>query len=284
MMIPSARLAGVPIVIGSQRQLGDLISPWRNRVQNTLFRWCDRVVCNSHAAALRLQQEGVNPARLVVIPNALPQAAFAQATPALPTIFGGMRVAMISRMNDPAKRHDVFLHAAARLAAKHPKLEFALVGDGDLRAGLEELAAKLGLGNRAVFLGERYDIAAVLASSAISVLPSMSESLSNSIMESMAAGVPVVACRVGGNGELIRDGENGFLVSPGNADELADRIDQLVRDAELRQSFGATVRKDAQRFTVDKIAGEYEKLYLSLLEEKGVPHTDRAIWHVDIPV
>jgi L-malate glycosyltransferase len=277
MMIPSARLAGVPIVVGSQRQLGDLISPFRNRVQNALFRWCDRVVCNSQAAASRLRQAGVRTDRLVVIPNALPGAAFAETVPLLPPIPGGVRVVMIARMNDPAKRHDIFLQAAARLVSKHPKMEFVIVGEGDLRPGLEQLAARLGLGSRAVFLGERHDIAAVLASAEISVLPSISESLSNSIMESMAAGVPVVACRVGGNDELIRDGENGFLVSPGNAEELAERVDRLVREPELRKSFGAAARADAQRFTVETVAGEYERFYMSLLEEKGIRQADLVL-------
>jgi L-malate glycosyltransferase len=277
MMIPSARLAGVPIVVGSQRQLGDLISPLRNRVQNAMFRWCDRVVCNSQAAASRLQKVGVQPHKLKVIPNALPGNAFTETSPLLPPNPEGLRVVMIARMNDPAKRHDIFLQAAARWATKYPKSEFVLVGDGDLRAGLEKLANTLGLGNRAIFLGERQDIPAVLASAAISVLSSISESLSNVIMESMAAGVPVVACRVGGNEELIHDGESGFLVSPDNVDELAERVDRLVTQPELRKVFAAAARKDAQRFTLEKVAGEYEQFYLSLLEEKGIRYADLAL-------
>jgi L-malate glycosyltransferase len=277
MMIPSARLAGVPIVVGSQRQLGDLISPFRNRVQNALFRWCDRVVCNSLAAASRLREAGIKAGKAAVIPNALPDTAFAETAPLLPAIPGGVRVVMVARMNDPAKRHDIFLRAAARLIGKHPKMEFVLVGDGDLRSGLEKLAAQLGLGNRVVFLGERHDIPAVLASAEISVLPSISESLSNSIMEAMAAGVPVVACRVGGNDELIRDGENGSLVSPGNAEELAKRIDRLACDPELRKTFGALARKDALRFSVERVTAEYERFYMSLLEEKGIRQSDLAL-------
>jgi L-malate glycosyltransferase len=275
MMIPSARLAGVPIVVGSQRQLGDLISPFRNKVQNAVFRWCDRVVCNSCAAASRLQQAGIGKNKLVVIPNALPAEAFATTDSLLERVSGGVRIVMIARMNDPAKRHDILLQAAAQLAAKHSNLEFVLVGDGPLRPSLEEVAAKLGLRSdgaksRVRFLGERRDISAVLAGCDVSVLPSMSESLSNSIMESMAAGVPAVACRVGGNEELIRDGENGFLVSAGSAEEIADRIERLVREPELRKAFGAAAKKDAQRFTVDRIRDEYEQFYGALLEEKGI--------------
>jgi L-malate glycosyltransferase len=273
MMIPSARLARVPIVVGSQRQLGDLLSSFRNRVQHALFRWCDRVVCNSQAAAARLRQAGIGTNRLVVIPNALPGAAFAAVAPALP-VTGGVRVVMIARMNDPAKRHDIFLQAAARLAAKHPKLEFMLVGDGPLRPGLEAMVGKLGLRERVIFMGERHDIPAVLAASEISVLPSISESLSNSIMESMAAGVPVVACRAGGNDELIRDGENGFLVPTADAEALAERIDTLVQQPELRKSLGVTARQDARRFSVERVCGKYERLYASLLEEKGIGRAD----------
>ena len=277
MMIPSARLARVPIVVGSQRQLGDLLSPFRNRVQHALFRWCDRVVCNSQAAAARLRQAGIRPNKLVVIPNALPGEAFAAAAPALSVISGGLRVVMIARMNDPAKRHDIFLQAAARLAPKHPKLEFVLAGDGPLRPGLEAMAAKLGLRGRVIFLGERLDIPAVLAACEISVLPSMSESLSNSIMESMAAGVSVVACRTGGNDELIRDGENGFLVPVADAGALAEGIATLVQQAELRKSFGAMARKDARRFAVERVGAEYEQFYASLLEEKGIGRADLVL-------
>jgi L-malate glycosyltransferase len=277
MMIPSARLARVPVVVGSQRQLGDLMSWARNSAQHALFRWCDRVVCNSRAAAARLQHVGINPRKLVVIANAMPDAAFAETAPVLPAMSGGMRVVMIARMNDPAKRHDVFLKAAARLAPKHPQVEFVLVGDGPLRTGLEQMTANLGLGNRVVFLGDRRDVPAILAGADISILTSMSESLSNSIMESMAAGVPVVACRVGGNEELIREGENGFLVAAGNDEDLAERVERLVNRAELRRSFGAAAKKDAQNFTVGKICGQYEQLYASLLEEKGIVQEDLAL-------
>ena len=270
MLIPSARLARVPVVIGSQRQLGDLMSRFRNSAQHALFRWCDRVVCNSRAAAARLQQVGISPSKLVVIPNALPGAMFARAVPFLPPIHGGLRIVMTARMNDPAKRHDIFLKAAANLVRKHPRLEFVLVGDGPLRPGLEQMAANLGLGKHVVFLGDRRDVSAILAGAEISVLTSISESLSNSIMESMAAGVPVVAFRVGGNEELIRDGENGFLVPAGNEEQLTGRLETLVIQSELRKAFGASAKKSAQSFTVERVCGEYERLYMYLLQEKGI--------------
>jgi glycosyltransferase involved in cell wall biosynthesis len=132
------------------------------------------------------------------------------------------------------------------------------------------MAATLGLGNRVTFLGDRRDVSAILASADVSVLPSISESLSNAIMESMAAGVPVVACRIGGNEELIRDGESGFLVLAGSDEDLAARVESLVDQPGLRKSFGAAAKRNAQNFSVEKICEQYERLYMSLLEEKGM--------------
>lgn len=270
MLIPAARLARIPVVIGSQRQIGDLLSSFRNTAHNALLRWCDRIVCNSRAAANGLERAGIATGKLTVIPNVLRGELFSETVPAIPRVPGRVRVVMIARMNDPAKRHDVFLKAAAEVAARDASIDFVLVGDGPLRPRLEESAAKLGIASRVQFLGDCRDIPAVLASCDISVLSSDSESLSNAIMESMAAGLPVIACRVGGNEELVRDGENGFLIPAGNDQALAERIGQLSTRSELRAQFGAAAKRDAQRFTVDRICGEYARLYGSLLQEKGV--------------
>jgi L-malate glycosyltransferase len=268
MLIPSARLARIPVVIGSQRQIGDLLSGFRNTAQHVMFRWCDRIVCNSRAAARGLENNGINSRKVVVIPNALPNAVFASRVPARPP--GRVRVVMVARMNDPAKCHDVFLKAAARIVSSDHDVEFVLVGDGPLRQGIEAMASNLGLKERLIVMGDRRDVPAVLASCDISVLTSSSESLSNAIMESMAAGLPVVACRVGGNDELIRDGENGFLATAGNDEEIAHRIVMLLRQPELRKKLGAAAQRDAQKFSVDDVCKQYINLYSSLLEEKGI--------------
>jgi glycosyltransferase involved in cell wall biosynthesis len=178
-------------------------------------------------------------------------------------------------MNDPVKRHDLFLRMAARLLPCFPDLQFVLIGDGPLRPNLERLAQQLGIENRVTFLGDRRDVPAVLASLDISVMPSASESLSNVILESMAAGVPVVATRVGGNLELVQDGETGFMVPPGDdpsADEMrfAAAVGKLVTQPELRQKFGSNAREKAQHsYSVSKIRDCYQDLYQSLLAHKG---------------
>src|SRR2546430_1824934 len=136
-LIPAARMAGVPVVIGSQRQLGDLLSSAQSRAQAAALRWCDSVVCNSRAAAQRLIEQGVREDRIVVIGNALPPALFAETEPALPRHPRLLRVGMIARMNTPSKNHAAILRVAARLKSRHPALEFLFIGDGPLRPQLE---------------------------------------------------------------------------------------------------------------------------------------------------
>jgi len=172
-------------------------------------------------------------------------------------------------MNDLVKNHRGFLRAAAKLASRIPSIEFVLVGDGPLRSGLEELTSSLGLGARVRFLGERHDMAAILASIDISVLFSVSESMPNVVLEGMAAGVPVVASRVGGNPEVVQDGATGLLVKQGDEEELVEALATLVERPDLRIEYGQRGKKLAQeKFRMDRIACQYEELYNSLLEGK----------------
>ncbi len=268
MLIPAARLARVPVVIGSQRQLGDLLTPSKSRAQLATLRWCDRIVCNSWAAADRLIQQGIGETRIVVIRNGLPLANFASTVPALPRPSSLLRVGMIARMNTESKNHRIFLCAAARLQNTFPEIEFILAGDGPLRPEFERLANDLGIFARTRFLGDRQDIPAILASIDVSVLPSASESLSNAIIESMAAGVPVVATRVGGNSELI-DESRGILVSRGDDQSLSSAIERLLHDARMRTALGRNAKRFAEtNFALSEMRRQYEALYTELLINK----------------
>jgi glycosyltransferase involved in cell wall biosynthesis len=267
-LIPAARLARVP-VLGSHRQIGDLLTPAQFRAQLTMFRWCARVVCNSRAAADRLLQAGLPERKIVVIGNALPPESFAETSPALPRSPGILRVGMIARMNASYKNHQVFLRAAARLSRKLPNVEFLLVGDGPLRPEFELQAAGLGLGDRIRFLGDRRDIAAVLASIDLSVVPSASESLSNVMLESMAAGVPIVATDVGGNSELA-GASRGVLVPPDDDEGLASAIERVLTHPELRSSISRDAREFAKaNFSAETIRSQYRSLYADVLAERA---------------
>lgn len=276
LLVPSARLAGVPLVIGSHRQLGDLLSPAKFRAQLAAFRWCDRVVCNSRAAADRLVQAGLPAEKLVVIGNGLTDEAFAPCLPALEMREGLLRIGVIGRMNAEYKNQSRFLQAAARVAAKFANVEFLLIGDGPLRPALERQAGELGLRERVVFLGDRRDVRAILASMDVSVVPSASESLSNAMLESMAAGVPVVATAVGGNCELGADGRARLV--PSNDDEaLAAELGEFLTNAELRRETSHRARQFAQEnFTISKVRDQYCNLYIEELSRRGLQHSKLA--------
>ena len=267
-LLPAARWAKVPAVIGSQRQLGDLLSPAQSRAQKFAFQFCDAVVCNSRAAADRLMDTGFLEEKIRVIGNALLPEAFAATVPVLPRQPGVLRVGMIARMNAGYKNHRGFLQAAARLYAWLPDTEFLLVGDGPLRRELETEAGSLGIAQRVRFLGDRRDVAAVLASLDVTVVPSDSEGLSNVILESFAAGVPVVATRVGGNPELVSE-ERGILVPARDESALANAIHQILKDPSYRADVGRNARRFAvEQFSAERIAGKYQELYAEVLSGK----------------
>jgi glycosyltransferase involved in cell wall biosynthesis len=267
-MIPAARLARVPVVIGSHRQLGDLMTPAQFRAQAAAFRWCDAVVCNSQAAADRLIAAGLLPEKIAVIGNAVPDEAFAPTSAALPKRPGMVRVGMVARMNHRYKNHSGFLRIAAHIHHNLPSAEFVLVGDGPLRQELEREAASLGLGASAIFLGDRQDMPAVLASLDVAVNTSDSESLSNVILEAMAAGLPAVAYNVGGNSELLSE-QRGALIPSGEEASFASAVEKLLADSELRGQLGNNARKFArENFSLDQVRQRYADLYVSLLEKK----------------
>jgi glycosyltransferase involved in cell wall biosynthesis len=269
-LVPAAQMARVPVVIGSHRQLGDLLTPAQFRAQAEVLRWCDAVVCNSRAAAARLREGGLASDKLHVIGNALPDEVFASLPAALPRLSGKLRVGMVARMNARYKNHSGFLRIAARIHHSMPEIEFLLVGDGPLRTELEKEALQAGVGDCVTFLGDRRDISAVLASMDVAVLTSESESLSNVILEAMAAGLPVVAFDVGGNSELV-NGERGILARAGDEEQFAAGVERLLNTVSMRQEFGSRARSFVHdNFSLDRVRTRYEELYQGLLERKSM--------------
>jgi glycosyltransferase involved in cell wall biosynthesis len=268
-LIPAARLGRVPVVIGSHRQIGDLLTPAQFQAQAAVLRWCDAVVCNSQAAADRLSKSALSREKVVVIGNALPDDVFAKTEPVLPRRPGVLRVGMVARMNARYKNHSGFLRIAARIRKALPQTEFLLAGDGPLRHEIEREAHDLSLGNSVVFLGDRRDIAAVHASMDLAVLTSDSESLSNVILEAMAAGLPVVAYRSGGNPELV-DEQRGILVAAGDENAFADVVVRLLGQQKIREEMGRNARAFVEgNFRVERVRNRYQELYRMLLQSKG---------------
>jgi len=276
-LIPAARLAHVPVVIGSQRQLGDLLTPRQSRAQAAALRWCDGVVCNSQAAADGLVKRGLSPEKLFIIGNALPEQTFAGPREPVNPSPGHLRVGMVARMNAYSKNHAGFLRIASRIHGKMPEVEFLLAGDGPLRPELEKQARDLGLGNHVVFLGDRKDVPDIFASMDIAVLTSDSESLSNVLLEAMAAGLPVVAYHVGGNAELV-DQERGVLIPGGDEEGFAAAVLRLLALPAMRLQLGQNGRQFArENFSLERILAQYEACYETLLEKKGMRNS-LATW------
>ena len=269
LLIPVARMARVQVVIGSHRQLGDLLTPLQFDLQNAVFRLCDRIVCNSKAAAARLTTRGLSPEKIVVIPNAVSPEIFAIARARKPgPVARPFRVGMMARMS-VSKDYALLLQAAARLRSRSLNIQFFLIGDGPQRLALESLTRTMGLTGQVNFLGERRDLGNVLAQLDISVLASSSESSPNAITESMAAGLPVVASRVGGIPELVSHGQNGFLIPCDDDVALAASIEYLAENPKLCAWLGRNAHQFAyQNFRLEDVCNLYEQLYEKLLDQR----------------
>jgi glycosyltransferase involved in cell wall biosynthesis len=281
--IPAARLAGTPVVIASIRDTGPYLTPLQRRAQRTACRLAHHVLVNAGAVKRWLVDEGYRAEGITVIRNGLDLNRFGPhgADGSLHRELGfperAPLVGMLARL-EHKKGFEDFLDAAARVAASREDVRFLVIGDNGLanrreyRRQLEARAARLGLGRRVVFMGFRMDVPYLLSQLSVSVLPSLSEGLSNTLLESMAAGVPVVATRVGGNPELVEDGATGWLVPPGDPAAVARAVHSLIEDADLAASFGRRARERvAEQFSLARMVGETETFYERVLEEARRP-------------
>ena len=168
----------------------------------------------------------------------------------------------------PQKNHRLLIEAFSKVVKAVTNAVLFLVGDGELRAEMEELVREKGLSKNVRFLGIRDDVPDLLAASDVLVLPSDWEGLPLTVLEAMAAGKAVIATSVGGVPELITDGVNGFLVQPGDAEALAGAMIKLAEDPGVSRKMGQIGEKLAQeKFDIKIMAKEYEKLYLDGLNQ-----------------
>lgn len=170
-------------------------------------------------------------------------------------------VAMAARL-EPRKGHTYLFQAVERLRESHPDLRVLILGDGDHRAALEAEVAERGLGERVRFLGHRTDLARVLAAVDISVLTSLWEGLPRVLVQSAAAGRPIVTFDVEGAWEVVRDGENGFIVPTRDIDAFTARLDQVLRDRRRSRAMGRLGRQQVgQAWTVETMVERLDALY-----------------------
>ncbi len=268
-----AKFTGIPVWITSFRDMGFK----RNKIFRQIFKFSIRdckkcvAVCNAVKEQMVLQED-VSPEKIDVIYNGLdlpvPSRTFEDnylkkeinidAKTAL--------VGMVANFHHEIKGHIYFLEAAEIVLQKTLNVEFCIIGDGHLRSKYEQMASDLKIEQKIHFLGKRGDVAEILSSLDISVLSSISEGLSNAILESMAAAKPVVATRVGGNPEIIIEGSTGYLVQSEDSEALAEAIIKLLQDPEKAVTMGETGQKlIREKFTIKLMVNNYERLYSSLL-------------------
>jgi glycosyltransferase involved in cell wall biosynthesis len=169
-------------------------------------------------------------------------------------------------MRHEVKNYPLFLRAAQQVSAAIPNVAFLLAGEGELMGSLQTLAKELGIGERTFFLGRCAEVSHLLRISDVCVLSSKAEGFSNSILEYMAAGKPVVATAVGGAPEVIIEGETGYIVPPDDERAMADRIISLLNDPKRASAMGLKGRAIVeQKFSCDAQLKRTEALYEQLL-------------------
>ena len=157
---------------------------------------------------------------------------------------------------------NAYIHAGTQSEKFFQNTCLVLIGDGPLRESAINLLKDNGLSDHAWLPGERNDIAELLRSLDIFVLPSKAEGISNTILEAMASGLPVIATRVGGNAELVIDGDTGFLVEKENAQEMAGALSMLTNDVGKRKQLSVAAYQRAQnQFSIDGMVARYQQVY-----------------------
>ena len=270
--IVAARIAGVPLVVHGEH--GTLQS---RKVAVQRFAWgkAAQVLSVSTKLAERMSaMTGFPLERIRTIRNGVDADRFnpllrAEARGRFGFSDTDLVIGTVGRLEAVKDQHR-FLDAAAEIARRRHPVKFVVAGDGTLRQELETHAGKLGIAGLVSFLGMRLDVECVMAALDIFVLSSKSEGLSNTILEAMASGLPVVATDVGGARELLEPGVHGLLVPPLNAVALADAIEALTIDEARRLAMGAASRRRATtEFSLPAMVRKYEDLYVELFRNKS---------------
>lgn len=277
--ISGASLAGVNARVASRRETFGFRTENQKRVERTVYRAAHAIVANAEAVKHQLIAEGVNAEKIFTIHNGIdasrvqPPASLSRADAMalfdLPSDPDGRFVTIVANMHHPVKDQSTFLRAAKQVREQCTNVGFILAGEGDLQEELRALAKELGIEKDVFFIGRCERLAELLYVSDVCVLSSTAEGFSNSILEYMAAGKPVVATDVGGAREAIIEGETGYLVSKGDDQSMADRIIQLLNDPDKASLMGQNGKQIVQnKFSCDAQLQLTTALYERLLASK----------------
>ncbi|HEX7325065.1 MAG TPA: TIGR03088 family PEP-CTERM/XrtA system glycosyltransferase [Rhodanobacteraceae bacterium] len=279
---PIARLAGVRRVVQAEHGWDAADPAGTNAKYQRLRRWLQPcitryVAVSGDIAGWLRERVGIAPEKIVCIRNGIDTALYAprpanRATrPCLGAFAppGTLLLVNVARL-DPVKDQANLIEAFALLRGADPalgaRLRLAIVGDGPARVALERQIAERNLGTAVTLLGNRADVPELLAESDVFVLSSIAEGIPLTVLEAMAAGLPVVSTRVGGVAEVVTDGATGTLVAPSHPAALAAALGRYVRDAALRQRHGEAGHAQAEaKFGLGAMVSAYIALYDQLL-------------------
>jgi glycosyltransferase involved in cell wall biosynthesis len=259
---PAARVAGAGASIHTRH--GQQHGAGRRELARYRLatRLVDRVVCVSADAMRLAAARGVAGEKLRTVANGIDVSRFGYTGPRA----DGPAV-MIGRLS-PEKDAQNLIRAVALVVAEEPNFRLHVAGDGDCVSLLIALRRELGLSDHVRFLGEVSDVAEVLASASMFVLPSLTEGISLTLLEAMARGLPVVATRVGGTPEVVEDGTSGLLVAPQSPNELAAALLRVYRQPHRARLMGlAAHHRVAELFDVRRMVAAYEGIYLECIEQ-----------------
>jgi len=261
--VPVAKFAGTPAVISSQRGHRDLTGELVKRCLRVSDGLTDAVVVNCDAMRRHLiEDEGVAESKIYVCYNAVDVDQYRRRITASP--WPGKSVIGVVCALRAEKGLDTLLKAFAAVSRRDAML--AIVGSGPEEPHLRALVSELGIGERCHFEPATCNVADWLSRIDIFVLPSRSEALSNALMEAMACGCCPIASRVGGNPELIDEGENGLLFDVDNVGQLASQVEALLADPAHRQRLAtAAASKMSAHFTCSQAAATMQQIYESVL-------------------
>ncbi len=269
--ITAAKLAGVKVKIASKRETGGMRSNLQKTIEKRIFGWADAVAVNSKAVEKYLIDEGISREKLELIYNGLDLERLQPKLTdrkqileklGLPTDENIKFITLVANLRHDVKNQPMFLRAAQKVSAKFPNAHFVLAGEGELREGLENLARELKIVGNTHFIGRCEIVPELLSASFSGTLTSFHEGFSNSILEYMAAKLPVVATNVGGASEAIVENETGFLVKSDDDETFANCLIALLEDETKARKFGENGAKIvAEKFSVAAQLKNVSELY-----------------------
>lgn len=261
----AGRWAGVPVLLSSQRAFRELASPLYRQLLRASDRVARGVVVNCQGLVQHMRDEGVAAERIHLCHNGIDTAQFRPGKRPQELSGASLVVGVVSALR-PEKGLDTLVEAFARMRHRPVDARLVVVGSGTMEEPLKKLARERLPGGSVLFVPSTAEVQYWLCGMDIFVLPSLSEALSNALLEAMACGCATVASAVGGNPELIEDGVTGRLFPAGDADALAACLDAMVRDPETtRKMAGAATESIYARFSQESSVQTMEGVYTAAL-------------------